>query len=232
MNNSGYYSSDNLVSKIYWRYVMKKNFSMLLMLLITMAVLLGCASQPQTSASQTEPVAGVEEREKEAMVQSVFKHPQAEAAYIAADDAALETWPVPYEARYVPTKYGDTHMIISGPEDGEPLILIPGAISDATIWSGSIADFARTYRVYALDTMGDVGKNKMVEPLPDPAGVAEWLTKVIDALEIEKAFMVGYSQGGFFTANYAIHNPERLKKIVLLAPAATPAPFGKDFVFA
>lgn len=131
----------------------------------------------------------------------------------------------------MPTAYGDVHMIISGPEDGEPLILIPGSHVDATSWSGSIAAFARTYRVYALDTMSDVGKNKMVEPFPDPAGAAEWLTEVLDALEIEKAFMVGYSQGGFFTANYALYKPERLKKIVLLAPAANLAPFGKDFVF-
>jgi pimeloyl-ACP methyl ester carboxylesterase len=131
----------------------------------------------------------------------------------------------------VPTAYGDTHIIISGPEDGQPLVLIPGSMADATIWSGTIAAFAHTYRVYALDTMGDVGKNKMIEPLPDPAGAAEWLTDVLDALEIDKAYMVGYSQGGFFTANYAIHKPERLKKIVLLAPAATLAPLGKDFVF-
>ena len=158
--------------------------------------------------------------------QSVFKSPQAEAAYMAAYDRALEAWPVPYETRYVLTAYGDTHMIISGPEDGEPLILVPGFGTDATIWSVSIAAFARTYRVYALDTMTDVGKNKMVEPFPDPAGAAEWLTDVLDALEIEKAYMVGYSQGGFFTANYALHKPERLKKIVLLAPAATLAPFG------
>ena len=163
--------------------------------------------------------------------QSIYKNAQAEAAYIAAYDAALEAWPVSYETRYVPTAYGDTHVIISGPEDGEPLVLISGSMADATIWSGSIAAFAGTYRVYAPDTMGDVGKNKMVEPLPDPAGAAEWLTQVLDALEIEKALMVGYSQGGFFTANYAIHKPERLKKIVLLAPAATLAPFGKDFAF-
>lgn len=163
--------------------------------------------------------------------QSVFKSPQAEAVYMAAYDRALEAWPLPYETEYVPTAYGDTHMIISGPEDGEPLILLPGSIVDATSWSVSIAAFARTYRVYALDTMGDVGKNKMVEPFPDPAGAAEWLTDVLDALEIEKAFMVGYSQGGFFTAIYALQKPERLKKIVLLAPAATLAPYGKDFVF-
>jgi len=140
----------------------------------------------------------------QAEYQSVFKSPQAEAAYMAGYDRALEAWPVPYETRYVPTAYGDTHVIISGPEDGEPLVLVPGSIADATWWSVSIAAFARTYRVYALDTMGDVGKNKMVEALPDIAGAAEWLTDVLDALEIEKTYMAGYSQGGFFTAVYAL----------------------------
>jgi len=114
---------------------------------------------------------------------------------------------------------------------GEPLVLIPGSLMDATLWSVSIAAFSRTYRVYALDTMGDVGKNKMVEALPDIAGAAEWLTDVLDALGIEKTYMIDYSQGGFFTTVYALQKPERLKKIVLLAPAATLAPFGKDFIF-
>ena len=125
---------------------MKKNLSVL-MLLITMALLHGCATQAQTSAPQTEPVTGVEAGEKEAVVQSVFKSSQAEAAYMAAYDRTLEAWPVPYETRYVPTAYGDTHVIISGPEDGEPLILIPGSMTDATLWNPSIAAFARTYRV-------------------------------------------------------------------------------------
>lgn len=162
---------------------------------------------------------------------TVFKSPQAEAAYRAGYDRLLETWPVPYETKYVPTAYGDTHVIISGPEDGEPLVLIPGSLMDATLWSVSIAAFSRTYRVYALDTMGDVGKNKMVEALPNIVGAAEWLTDVLDALGIEKTYMAGYSQGGLFTAVYALQKPERLKKIVLIAPAATLAPFGKDFMF-
>ena len=36
---------------------------------------------------------------------SGFKSPQAEAAYMAAYDSVLEKWPVPYEAKYVPTSY-------------------------------------------------------------------------------------------------------------------------------
>ena len=37
--------------------------------------------------------------------------------------------------------------------------------------------------------------------------------------------------GGFLTVNYALEKPERLKKIVLLAPAATFVPFSREFHF-
>jgi len=150
---------------------------------------------------------------------------------MAAYDRALEKWPVPYETKYVPTAYGDTHMIISGPEDGEPLILIHGMGSNATDWSPNIAALARTYRVYALDIIGYVGKGKAVKVFSDRAELAEWLTNILDALKIEKTYMAGYSLGGFLTISYALEKPERLKKIVLLAPAATFAPLSKGWHF-
>ena len=161
--------------------------------------------------------------------QSVFKNVQAEAAYMAAYDRALEKWPVPYETKYVPTAYGETYMIVSGPADGEPLILIHGMGCNATDWSPNIAALARTYRVYALDIIGYVGKGKAVKVFSDRAELAEWLTNILDALKIEKTCMAGYSLGGFLTTCYALEKPERLKKIVLLAPAATFVPFSKGF---
>jgi pimeloyl-ACP methyl ester carboxylesterase len=94
-----------------------------------------------------------------------------------------------------------------------------------------IAGLAQSYRVYALDTIGFAGKSNAVKSIEDRATVAEWLTDVLDALNIEKANMAGWSMGGFLTVNYAIEKPERLKKIVLLAPAATFVPFSNEYHF-
>jgi pimeloyl-ACP methyl ester carboxylesterase len=160
---------------------------------------------------------------------SVFKSPQAEAAYMAAYDSALEKWPVPYEEKYVPTSYGDTYMIVSGPEDGEPLILIHGAGSNAARWSLNISALAQSYRVYALDLIGWPGRSKPLKPHSDRTDYADWLTEILDALKIEKANMVGYSAGGFFTACCTLEKPERINKVVLLAPAATILPFTKEW---
>ena len=43
--------------------------------------------------------------------------------------------------------------------------------------------------------------------------------------------MAGWSMGGFLTVNYALEKPERLNKIVLLAPAATFVPFSNEYHF-
>lgn len=148
---------------------------------------------------------------------------------MAAYDSALEKWPVPYEAKYVPTAYGDTYMIVSGPVDGDPLILVHGMGSNAAHWSLNVAALAQSYRVYALDIMGSVGRTKPLKAFSDRTEYADWLTDVLDALKIEKANMVGYSYGGFLTTLYALEKPERLKKVVLLAPAATFLPFSKEW---
>ena len=80
-----------------------------------------------------------------------------------------------------------------------------------------------------MDILGDLGKSKVVKVFSDRAEFAEWLTNILDALRIEKAYMAGLSLGGFLTISYALEKPERLKKIVLLAPAATFVPFSKGF---
>src|SRR5262245_15529569 len=47
--------------------------------------------------------------------QSAFKSPEGEAAFLAAYDAALKEWPVPFEEMTIPGRFGMTHVIASGP---------------------------------------------------------------------------------------------------------------------
>ena len=62
---------------------------------------------------------------------SVFKNEESEARYMAAYDAILARWPVPYETRYVSTRLGETHVIASGEKDAPPLALLPEEASSA-----------------------------------------------------------------------------------------------------
>ena len=41
---------------------------------------------------------------------SGFKTSKGEAAFRAAYDAAMKLWPVPYEEREIPSRFGNTHL--------------------------------------------------------------------------------------------------------------------------
>jgi pimeloyl-ACP methyl ester carboxylesterase len=50
---------------------------------------------------------------------------------------------------------------------------------------------------------------------------AQWMTDLLNGLEIESAHFIGNSNGGFFTLETAYLLPSRTKKVVLISPAAT-----------
>jgi hypothetical protein len=64
---------------------------------------------------------------------SVYASLKGQARCMAAYDAALARWPVPYEQLDLPTRFGSTHIIASGPKDAPALLLLHGRWATATI---------------------------------------------------------------------------------------------------
>jgi pimeloyl-ACP methyl ester carboxylesterase len=149
---------------------------------------------------------------------SAFKTPEGESAFLAAYDAAMKLWPVPYEEMDVPTPFGMTHVIVSGPKDAPPLVLLHGYWATSTMWAANIADFSEEYRSYAVDVMGQPSKSIPAEPIREAADYAAWLTATLDALHLDTICLVGMSFGGWLALNYAVAAPARLRKLVLLSP--------------
>jgi pimeloyl-ACP methyl ester carboxylesterase len=160
---------------------------------------------------------------------SVFKTSEGETAFLAAYDAAMQLWPVPYEEMNVPTRFGTTHFVACGPRDAPPLVLVHGYMATSTMWSPNVADFSRDYRVYAIDVMGQPSKSIPAEPVRNQADYAAWLTAVLDGLHLDRVFLVGQSYGGWLALNYAIAAPERLQKLVLLSPGGGFVPMARQF---
>lgn len=143
------------------------------------------------------------------------------AEYLAAYDAALELWPVPFESRQVTTGFGSTHVIESGPPHGEPLLLLHAATGfGATQWYPNVAELSEQHRVYAVDFIGSAGKGTQTRPILDRTDCADWLADVLDGLRIDRCNIAGSSQGGWFALNIGLLNPERVNGIAALAPAA------------
>jgi pimeloyl-ACP methyl ester carboxylesterase len=156
----------------------------------------------------------------------IFTTSEGRAKYMAAYEAMFSLWTVPYDAIDVKTRYGSTHINVSGPGDGHPLVLLHAVSLSSTAWFANIAELSTNHRVYAVDGIGDAGKSIAECLIEKRLDYAEWLREVFDGLNIEKGYLLGHSYGGWLALNMTLAYPERLKKIVLLAPAASIYPMG------
>lgn len=160
---------------------------------------------------------------------AVFKSLRHEQNFMSAYASTLSLWPVAYESLYIETEYGTTHVIVSGPEDGEPLILLNGFGFSAAMWYPNVEAISAEFRVYAVDVIGEFNRSVAKRHFREKTDYVEWLNQLLDGLGIQSAHFVGHSNGGWHALNFAIHAQSRVKKIVLLAPAASFTPFSKAF---
>jgi pimeloyl-ACP methyl ester carboxylesterase len=159
-----------------------------------------------------------------------FWSPEVEDRFIAAYEAVLKQWPVPYNERYVPTPFGDTHVIQSGPADAPPLVLLHPAGGGSTIWYRNAGAFSQAHRMLAVDVVGDINRSKLTRRIRSRQDFADWINELFDGLGIDTADMIGNSNGGFVVLNAAYYLPERVRRVVLISPAATFVPIPSIFI--
>jgi pimeloyl-ACP methyl ester carboxylesterase len=160
---------------------------------------------------------------------SPFRSAQGETEYMAAYDATMQLWTVPYEQVDIRGRFGSTHVVICGPREAPPLVLLHCFATSLSCWAYNIEALSRTRRVYALDMMGQAGKSIPDQPIEDRNALAVWLTDTFDQLGIRRTDLIGYSFGGFAGLNCALHAPDLVDKLVLLSPAGGLAPLKKQF---
>lgn len=149
---------------------------------------------------------------------TAFKTPAGEKAFMAAYDAAMKRWPVPYDEFEIPSHFGSTYVIASGPKEAPPLVLLHGYMATSLMWAPNVADFSRRFRVYAIDVMGQPGKTIPRDPIRSAADYVAWLNTTVYGLGIHRFCLAGQSYGGWLALNYAIAEPDRVEKLVLLSP--------------
>jgi pimeloyl-ACP methyl ester carboxylesterase len=160
---------------------------------------------------------------------SPFKSAKGAAEYGAAYDALMRLWPVSYQPLDISSRFGSTHLVVSGPENAPPVVLLHGYFATLAMWAANVPALSQDYRVYAVDVMGQPSRSIPDQPIRSRADFVEWLTTILDALGIERAYLVGMSYGGWLTLNYAISAPERVERIALLSPAGSFLPNVRSF---
>jgi 4,5:9,10-diseco-3-hydroxy-5,9,17-trioxoandrosta-1(10),2-diene-4-oate hydrolase len=122
-------------------------------------------------------------------------------------------------ARTIPADGSDLFVADMG--TGVPVVLLHGGGPGATglsNYSRNIDALAQRFRVIVPDMPGYGRSSKRVDH-NDPFGfLGDSIRALLDALEIERAHLVGNSYGGAAALRLALDTPERVDRLVLMGP--------------
>jgi pimeloyl-ACP methyl ester carboxylesterase len=96
---------------------------------------------------------------------------------------------------------------------GDPLILLHGNGEDSTYFVKQIDEFAKYFHVYAVDTRGHGQTPRGTAPFTIRQ-IAKDLADFMDEQGIEKADILGFSDGGNIALIFAIKYPEKVNRLI------------------
>jgi pimeloyl-ACP methyl ester carboxylesterase len=177
-------------------------------------------SEPSLEGSQLEPAPFKEQ------TGGVFASLEARGTLMALYDSKLSEWPVHHEEFDVPTRYGQSHVVAAGHPAAPPLLMVHMCAAPSFVWAPIVAPLAARFRIYAVDTIGDISKSVLVDPARYPTSgdeLAGWLREVADALKIDRSDVVAGSYGGWLGMHYATYASSKVRRLALLVPMGLPS---------
>lgn len=106
------------------------------------------------------------------------------------------------------------YYLEKGKKDKEPLILLHGNGEDGTYFANQVEYFSKFYRVLAIDTRGH-GKSPRGDAPFTIRQFAQDLHDFMEDLSIEKANILGFSDGGNIAMVFAIKYPKKVNRLIL-----------------
>jgi len=101
--------------------------------------------------------------------------------------------------------------------EGEPLIMVHGIGQNAYTWRKNFEELSKSFHVYAIDLPGHGYSGK-----PEISYSIEEFALAIEAFlnvkKIVSAYFCAFGEGAVYVLDFAIHNAERAKGIVLVSP--------------
>jgi len=104
---------------------------------------------------------------------------------------------------------------------GEPIVLLHGGTSNLESWvkGGVLPDLEKDFRVIAYDARGAGKSDKPSDPAAYGRQQALDVVRLLDALQIRRAHIVGFSLGGSTVAQLLTLHPERFLTAIQVAAA-------------
>jgi pimeloyl-ACP methyl ester carboxylesterase len=150
---------------------------------------------------------------------TIFKSVEAASEMEVRYRSVLDKWPVANTQLILSTREGKTFVVACGPETAPPLVLLHGSMANSASWMFDAALWSRSFRVYAVDMIGEAGFSAPSRPPLHSDAYAQWLDDVMSGLRLKRAAFVGVSLGGWLGLDYATRRPGRAEQLALLCPS-------------
>jgi 2-hydroxy-6-oxo-6-phenylhexa-2,4-dienoate hydrolase len=128
--------------------------------------------------------------------------------FVTVNETGLENFPI--------------HLNDAG--TGPAIVMLHGGGPGASGWSNYYRNIDALvnagFRVLLIDSPGFNKSGEIVTDVPRNLLNARATKGVLDALEIEKAHLVGNSMGGASALSFALEFPDRMDRMVLMGPGA------------
>jgi pimeloyl-ACP methyl ester carboxylesterase len=105
---------------------------------------------------------------------------------------------------------------------GQPVVLLHGGLANSNYWGNLVPALVKDYQVIVIDSRGHGRSSRNSEPIGYDLMASDVLA-VMDTLKVEKAAVVGWSDGAIIGLDIAIHHPERLTKLFAFAANSDPS---------
>jgi len=120
---------------------------------------------------------------------------------------------------YIKLPQGETHYELTGPENGQVVVLLHGATIPMYVWDAQVEPLTQAgYRVLRYDMYGK-GYSDRPDGDYSQAFYRQQLLDLLDTLKINQPVdLVGVSMGGALAVDFTANYPDRVKDLVLIAP--------------
>ncbi len=113
--------------------------------------------------------------------------------------------------------------------EGPPVVMVHGFTLDRRVWDNEFQALSHRFRAIRYDLRGH-GKSSGVS---GDFNHVEDLARLLAALDVKRAHLIGLSLGGWVAADFAIVHPQRVESVVLVDPyypSSQPNDFDERFV--
>ena len=105
--------------------------------------------------------------------------------------------------------------------EGAPVILLHGGLGNSNYWGKQVRALAPNYRVIVMDSRGHGRSTRDAKPYSYDL-MASDVVALMDHLKIDKAAIVGWSDGAIIGLDIAMKHPERMTKLFAFAANSDP----------